>query len=36
MNTGASQVFIEGVPRRFFGNFLIAQKVTRPQAKPPP
>ena len=28
MNTGASQVFIEGVPRRVFGYFLRVQKVT--------
>ena len=28
MSTGVSQVLIEGVPRRFFGDFLIAQKVT--------
>ena len=30
MNTGASQVFIEGAPQRFFGDFLIVQKVTSP------
>jgi hypothetical protein len=30
MNTGASQVFIEGDPQRFFGAFLIAQKGTTP------
>ena len=34
MNTGVSQVFIEGVTRRFFGSFLIAQKgTTDPQKK---
>ena len=33
MSTGVSQVLIEGVPRRFFGDFLIVQKVTpRPPA----
>ena len=30
MNTGASQVFIEGDPQRFFRAFLIAQKGTTP------
>ena len=33
MNTGASQVFIEGVSQRFFGDFLIVQKVTRPAGR---
>ena len=28
MNTGVSQVFIEGVPRRRFGYFAAAGKVT--------
>ena len=38
MNTGASQVFIEGDPQRFFGAFLIAQKGTtspRPAGRSP-
>ena len=28
MSTAAGNVLIEGGPRRFFGDFLIAQKVT--------
>ena len=36
MNTGASQVFIEGDPQRVFGSFLTAQKGTRPAGWDPP
>ena len=36
MNTGASQVFIEGDPQRVFGSFLTAQKGTRPAGRTPP
>ena len=30
MNTGASQVSIEGAPQSLFGSFLVIQKGTRP------
>ena len=43
MNTGASQVFIEGAHQSLFGSFLVIQKGTRPAGrnipldkKPPP
>ena len=30
MSARSAQALIEGAPRRFFGDFLIAQKVTSP------
>ena len=36
MNTGVSQVFIEGVPQSLFGSFLVTQKGTRPAGWNPP
>ena len=36
MNTGASQVFIEGAPQSLFGSFLVIQKGTRPAGRNPP
>ena len=33
MNTGASQVFIEGDPQGIFGFFLGKQKETRPTGR---
>ena len=35
MNTGVSQVFIEGVPQSLFGSFLVIQKGTRPTGRNP-
>ena len=34
MSTAAGNVLIEGGPRRFFGDFLIVQKVTSPLPTP--
>ncbi len=35
MNTGASQVSIEGAPQSLFGSFLVIQKGTRPAGRNP-
>ena len=36
MNTGASQVSIEGAPQSLFGSFLVIQKGTRPAGRNSP